>query len=218
MRDKGAPKVQEARKRSVEHLQRLLSVVVSLAVAQALQRLVFVDTAPREHDYPDWVMFVGFFVTLVPFFHGANRYLDAAYITLESPARPIGLVCDFFFLLVESMIFYLMAAFIGALHKFYWVMFTLLLLDAAWVGITFLYKEHSSTAAKSQAKFNYLPWLGLNVGAAVLLVITANLTTLALSAKLVLLALVPILRTALDYYLSLPVYFPVPAPKTQEET
>lgn len=208
----------EARKRSVEHLQRLLTVVVSLAVAQALQRLVFVDTVPNSPDYPDWVMFISFFVTLVPFFHGANRYLDAAYITLESPARPIGLVCDFFFLLIESMIFYLMAAFIGALPTFYWILFTLLILDAIWVGITFLYKQDKSPANKKQAKFSYLPWLGLNVVAALLLVWVANTTTLPSTARLVLLGLLSIIRTALDYWLSLPVYFPVPAPNPKEES
>lgn len=203
----------EARTRSVTHLQTLLTVVVSLGVAEALQRLVRIDTVKDSYDFPDWAMFFSFFVTLVPFFHGANRYLDAAYITLESPARPAGLIADFFFLLVESMLFYLLGAFMGKLVPFYWILAALLVLDAIWVAVTFLYKEDRTRKKDNTARFNYGPWAAINIVAAFLVVLFANLTIIPDAPKISLLCLIVGARTVLDYKLSLPVYFPVPAPR-----
>ena len=46
----------EARKRSVDNLQRLYTVVVSLAVTELLRRML----NPLATDYATWLMFVSF--------------------------------------------------------------------------------------------------------------------------------------------------------------
>src|SRR5690349_850145 len=69
----------EARKRSVDNLQRLYTFVVGLAVTEMLRRML----NPLATDYAVWLMFTAFLFTVVPFYHGANRYLDATYVTGE---------------------------------------------------------------------------------------------------------------------------------------
>ena len=81
----------EARKRSVDNLQRLYAVVISLAVTEAVRRTVF---GSQSTDPPElsaisanqWLILTSFLLTVIPFYHGANRYLDATYVTKERSA------------------------------------------------------------------------------------------------------------------------------------
>ena len=98
--------LREARKRSVDNLQRLYTVVISLAVAESLRRLLG-DTPPETiADYKQWLMFASLIFTVVPFYHGANRYLDATYVTGERSAKPIALMVDFVMLFLEGLLFF----------------------------------------------------------------------------------------------------------------
>src|SRR5262245_6898700 len=99
--------LQEARKRSVDNLQRLYTVVVSLAVTESLRRLLAnFGTGGSVAGLKEWLMFVSLIFTLVPFYHGANRYLDATYVTDERSAKRSALLIDFIFLFCEGLLFF----------------------------------------------------------------------------------------------------------------
>lgn len=104
--EKRGPDFTEVRKRSVDNLQLLYTVVVSLAVTDMLQHFL---AGPSGISIPDfsgiglaqWLMAVSFLFTIVPFYHGASRYLDATYITGERKAQRAALLIDFVMLLRE---------------------------------------------------------------------------------------------------------------------
>ena len=95
------PNFPEARKRSVDNLQRLYTVVVSLAVAEGLKHLLIPKTGVPITS-TDWLLFSSLLATVVPFYHGANRYLDATYVTNERKAKHNVLILDFLVLFVEA--------------------------------------------------------------------------------------------------------------------
>ena len=108
----------KARERSVGHLQRVYGIVVSLAIATSLKAL-FGDmvgpqgeiqlTAHSAHLFRFW----SFIVTVVPFFHGANRYLDMTYVTQERkiPKFRFALLVDFLALFIEAIFIFCLAMF-----------------------------------------------------------------------------------------------------------
>src|ERR1051325_6616791 len=97
----------DARKRSVDNLQRLYSVVVSLAVTEILRRLLIGYAAGGTiAGYKEWFMFVSLIFTAVPFYHGANRYLDATYVIGERSAKHYALMVDFIMLFFEGLLFF----------------------------------------------------------------------------------------------------------------
>ena len=101
------PNLTEARKRSVDNLQRLYTVVISLAVTESLRRLLMNFSSRHEvAGYKEWLMFVSLIFTVVPFYHGANRYLDATYVTEERSAKHPALIVDFIMLFIEGLLFF----------------------------------------------------------------------------------------------------------------
>src|SRR6476661_3705790 len=83
------PDMKTVRTRSVDNLQRLYTVVISLALTEYLRRLLTQSAEANEATgYNGWLMFVSLIFTVVPFYHGANRYLDATYVTGERAAKP----------------------------------------------------------------------------------------------------------------------------------
>lgn len=93
------PDIGKARERSVNNLQRLYAIVVSLSIAYTLKGLIEVISASGLTNiveyYNELFMFISFIFIVIPFFHGANRYLDATYVTGERNATHYGLLVDF---------------------------------------------------------------------------------------------------------------------------
>jgi hypothetical protein len=59
-------------------------------------------------------MSISFLFTIVPFFHGSNRYLDATYVTGERDADPYALLLDFGFILLNGLLFLAAALALGS--------------------------------------------------------------------------------------------------------
>ena len=90
------------RQRTVHHLQQLYTVAVGAALTIALSKLLD-QTATYPVRLGVLPYFIAYFVTIVPFYHGALRHLDATYF--ESPTsitRSGALMCDWSLLFVES--------------------------------------------------------------------------------------------------------------------
>src|SRR5687768_14410856 len=157
--------LKEARKRSVDNLQRLYTVVVSLAVTESLRRLL-VDYPDGIAGYEHWLMFVSLIFTVVPFYHGANRYLDATYVTNERSANHPALMIDFVMLFLEGLMFFGLAMLMANTALFYTVLAGLFLLDIVWVGMTNL---TATTEADKMA--GYGVWALINFVALVSLLV-----------------------------------------------
>lgn len=151
--------IKEARKRSVDNLQRLFAFVVGLAVTEALRRTL----SPLASDYAQWLVFTTFVVTAVPFYHGTNMYLDATYVLGSRTSRQYALMLDFIFLFVEGLLLFALALQTDDLRRFYTLLAILFVFDAVWVRVTVI-----TTDAHSAADTIYARWAVVNVSAAAL--------------------------------------------------
>ena|SRR3990172_7533638 len=204
----------EARKRSIDNLQRVYTVVVSLAIAESLRRLFASQDPPAfSLPLPATIAAMALIVTVVPFYHGANRYLDATYVTGQRGAKSGALMLDFVAIFVEGIVFFLLALLVGSEASFYTLLSGLFLFDAAWVGLTRLTSE-----GRDEPGSKYVIWAGANVLAAVLLLLShwsnllnwefwssQNVRTLASGA-------IALGRTIFDYASVWSFYYP-PAPE-----
>lgn len=82
---------EHAQKTSVENLQSLYSLVVGLALANAVLKVARGELEPVPVDLTTLPLFLGFLVTLVPFYHGALRHLDATYIVARAKGSQSGI-------------------------------------------------------------------------------------------------------------------------------
>lgn len=214
----------EARTRSVDNLQRLYTIVVSLAVIEGIRQLV---TELPSHEnvvvYQTPLAFCSLLFTIVPFYHGANRYLDATYVTGERRTKHYALMLDFVALFLEGGILFTLALFIHNVDIFYSMLACLFVFDALWVGTTHM------TAADSKSKVpNYKKWAIINIVCAALVFI-CTWTTLfgwelwrSSAARSIALLVIVIGRTIYDYQSVWSFYYPreagdkydgIPAPR-----
>lgn len=209
------PNYFEAKKRSVDNLQRLYTVVISLAVTESLRHLLS-PLNGGSANWKDWLMFISLIVTLIPFYHGANRYLDATYVTQERSAKHFGLMIDFFMLFIEGLMFFVLAVFINNETVFYTVLSALFLFDIIWVGIT------NITATGNEDRMRgYKRWASLNFLALVCILISVWSNILNWNfwktdtVTSIILVLISIGRSTFDYMRVWKFYYPtemIPAP------
>jgi hypothetical protein len=198
------------RTRSVDSLQRLYTVVVSLALAESLRSLLTGIVVGVPVGYERWLMFSSLIFTVVPFYHGANRYLDATYVTQERSAKPGALMIDFLILFLEGLgIFAISMLAPKGPEIFYTILAALFVLDAVWVGVTVL------TSSSEEDKFpGYKKWALLNILAAMVLLFIVWSDVLDILhfktdvAKNIALMSVAILRTMYDYIKVWSFYYP----------
>lgn len=213
-----------ARTRSVDNLQRLYTFVVGLSVTESLRRVFISMTDNGQVQSTDsWLMITSFFITVVPFYHGANRYLDATYVTEERKANQFGLMVDFLFLFIEGIALFILAMFINQRIWFFTILGFLFVFDVIWVGVTRLLAR-----GEGEATSRYWKWATINIitALAVFVSIYSNLLkwefwTTETATNCALLG-ITIFRTAYDYYSVWDFYYPpdnanvydnIPAPR-----
>lgn len=199
----------EARKRSVDKLQTLYTIVISLALTESLRSLLAEYPSTGEiAGYQNFLMFFSLVVTVIPIYHGANRYLDATYVTGERSATRAALIVDFLALFIEGLGLFALAIFSTDETLFYTGLAILLVFDVIWVGLTYL-----TTTSVSEDLTNHSVWALINIVAAILLLILVwsnlfvTLWSNEVSASIAFLT-VTIGRTICDYYLSWDFYYP----------
>ena len=120
------------RQRAVGHLQALYTVVTALALTTAITSLID-QTAQIPVKVTVFPYFVAYFVTLVPFYHGALCHLDKAYLgVLQTTPKAGALLVDWVLLFVESCVLLGLALLIQTPQSFFHGLLALLLFDAAW--------------------------------------------------------------------------------------
>lgn len=203
--------LEKARTRSVDNLQRLYTVVVSLAITESLRRILQAQldlSASIKPGYESWLMFSALIVTIVPFYHGANRYLDATYVTGERTANPVALMIDFLALLIEGLALFAVAMLVGKAQEFYVGLACLLVFDAIWVGFTRLVSKDNGGE-----RAGYLIWLTVNLLAAISLYLSFCSNILSFKWNTFLNAqiaglLIAVFRTVFDYWWVWGFYYP----------
>lgn len=193
----------------VRLLLDLYGIVIALAITAAIGLTVSpngIALSPFELNEMTLSLFGAFFVTIVPFYHGASGYMLRTYKHGFSMSKKGAPLVDFFILTVEGVIFYAIAASIQSLQSFI-VWFTILfLLDIVWVGFTY-FKSTTDTQAPKW-------WAILNGGMVLFLIIINGLRTELWVQVHTLIFAVAILRTCLDYAKCYSFYFPSNERKT----
>jgi hypothetical protein len=131
--------IDKARELSVVNLQRLYAIVMSLAIAESLRRLLSdYGNSGSLPAFASSVAVVSLLITAVPYFHGANRYLEAMYITGESQVNSGTLMVDFVALFVEGLIFFVLAVVIDQTRVFVTILALLFLFSSVWIGVRYV--------------------------------------------------------------------------------
>lgn len=118
---------------SVRSLSNLYTVVIGVALSLAVARLVNGDSGLMTTKIASLLLFVAFIATLFPFYHGAMRHLDDAYIENENENIKDGaLVLDFILLFLHGLVFVVLALLISRPNQFAWVLISLLAIDVLW--------------------------------------------------------------------------------------
>lgn len=201
------------RERSVNNLQRLYTVVVSLAITESLRRVLPQPAATAyTPDFPSIVAVISLLFTIVPFYHGANRYLDATYVTGERKAKSEALMLDFVAIFLEGLAFFALATLTQNTQAFFTLLAALFVFDAAWVGVTNL------TAITDEDRTpKYRSWAIINLLAAgfILLSIWSNVLNWQFwhtpTVTIIAVGIVTIARTVYDYISVWSFYYPPPA-------
>ena len=104
--EKNAP---QARLRLIDHFKRVYTIVVGLAITEAVRRLF--PIVPTDLPVPALCMFATFFLTLVPIFHGGDRSLDVKYASTSQDTldERASYLWDVYMLLTTAILFVFIA-------------------------------------------------------------------------------------------------------------
>lgn len=198
---------------SVAHLQGLYTVVVGLALTEAITTLID-SKASSSIPFDSIPYFLAYLVTLVPIAHGALRHLDVAYLENSSqPPKHGALMVDWSLLFVEGCGLLILALFIRHPEAFSYILTGLLGFDALWAFTAYLAfspERGKWTTEKKWAVINFVAVLFLVI---VLIALDATDKTNPISTyRWILVLLVAFARTVWDYSWCWPHYFPEDPP------
>jgi hypothetical protein len=186
----------EQLKRSIDSLQRLYTIVIGLAVTEALRGFLSPPALPVEPWWANWRPLAVLLLTVVPFYHGANGHLDQTYLYgFEGQRREkrYALLIDFAVLFLEGILFFALALSLSDFGRFVKEFQALLLLDVIWAVIVILTGPSSKDAAHA------MKWAGLNLAAVVAVTFVQDTAILVAGSRPKWVLGIALLRTVADY-------------------
>lgn len=139
----------ESRKRSVDNMQRIYSVIIGLSIIETIKNIIinsqhhdssaYIFFAPYRSSsikLDIWMNMIVILSTIIAFYHSSNRYFDVAYVTGQRSSLRFALLLDFIFLLIESSILYSMAVLINNSSILYPLFAILLSVEIIWITTT----------------------------------------------------------------------------------
>ena len=190
------------KERSVDSLQKIYAVVVALAVTTAIQSLLKDPVAATllalSQIMTGLPAFVAFLVTLVPFWHGMNRHLDRCYLEKKSAVVQGALLLDFVTFFIEASLLFAAAWSLRSGIYSFAALGALLLVDMLWGFIS--YQIHFP-GQKSHVRM----WSAINLVAIVIAILVVDYP---FQHKSIVLMVVAILRSIVDYGFCWDFYFP----------
>src|ERR1700722_15145251 len=145
-------------RRAINAPERLHSVVIGFALTAGAR--VFLEPWAEDKTQFSTVslcLFVALLFTIVPFYHGANRHLDAVHLYSGRPLDPHALLVDYSLLFVEGVLFLALGLSVQSLDHFVFFGFVLMTVDIAWGYIT-----RRLLATRGIDARHITPWLSLN--------------------------------------------------------
>jgi hypothetical protein len=205
--------VDEQTKRSVDAIIRLHGIVIALALTTAttafVKPLIGSAAPPLTVDTflsPLSLQYITLLVTVIPFYHGANRHMDVAHVF--APAHrfhALAIMLDFLLLFAEAIEFFALALSLGDTKSFQFILFVLIVTDTIWGFI-------SLTTAKDTVSTQTIGrWLGLNAAFFLWLLAATRASIFSPDAQPGLICAAAIVRTVADYALNRRFYFNIQA-------
>jgi len=190
------------KERSVDSLQKIYAVVVALAVTTAIQSLLKDPVAATllalSQIMTGLPAFVAFLVTLVPFWHGMNRHLDRCYLEKKSAVVQGALLLDFVTFFIEASLLFAAAWSLRSGIYSFAALGALLLVDMLW---GFISHQIHFPGQKSHVRM----WSAINLVAIVIAILVVDYP---FQHKSIVLMVVAILRSIVDYGFCWDFYFP----------
>ncbi len=194
---------------SVRSLANLYTVIIGVALSLAVVKLVDRGAGLKTATIPSVLLFAAFVATLLPFYHGALRHIDDAYIESDGTNIKDGaLVVDLILLFIHGIVFVVLALLIGNPDEFAWVLVALLFVDVLW-GIFAHFAVSTSSGFSAELK-----WLLINVVAVGILVwylVAHNIHFVNKAGTMPLVIVVfsvCVVRSIIDYLSCAKFYFP----------
>lgn len=191
-------------KRSVDSLQGIYSIIIALAIAQAINTTFIAsgELKPANDIFQILPQFLTFVVTIVPFFHGMNRHLDKCYLSQNSNPIEGALLFDFFVFFIEAMVLFSFAGTLksGSLQCFL-ILAILLFFDSLWSMISYWihYKDF---------KRGPIVWCAINIVTIILMILLYFHQYFPNEIKPWIFFIIAFGRTVSDYYFCWSFYFP----------
>jgi hypothetical protein len=196
---------------SVRSLVNLYTVVIGAALSLAVARAIDVHAGLNSISGVSILLFVCFVVTLFPFFHGALRHLDDAFIENESPNIKTGaLIIDFALLFLHALAFVVLSQLLQRPSHFAWILAAVLTIDVVW-GVFAHFGSSSGSKLSAESKWTIINFffIGIVLGYLVSNDIYLDYARDALKLSM-LLTIACVLRSTIDYVWCRDLYFPKP--------
>jgi hypothetical protein len=194
---------------SVSNLINLYTVVIGVALTFAVTSVIDLKTGLDSIRAEPVLLFVAFLVTLFPFFHGALRHLEDAYIENDSShIRTGAMLFDFGLLFLHALAFVILSQLIKHAPDFAWFLVCVLLIDIVW-GIFVYFGSSSKKELSAESR-----WAIINfffVATVIIYLVTNDITPKYVGDQVklaVLLAVACTVRSACDYIWCRAFYFP----------
>jgi hypothetical protein len=189
--------------KSVRNLENLYAVVVAVALTLAVQQLVIEGGRSPAFRWSVLWALVGFVVTLVPFYHGSERHLEATFVEAETTElRPLRLLWDFVVLFVEACVLLAIGALVAHPSSMLVALIVLFLIDIVW-GLVAKFFLRSGENVWTWAMINSVA--AFVFGLLYVLDHTVGISDLLLS---VLIMVTSVARSTADYAFGWTFYFP----------
>ena len=194
---------------SIKSLVNLYTVVIGAALSLAIARTINFTTGLTSVSGVSLLLFLCFVITLFPFFHGALRHLDDAFIENVNPnIRTGALIIDFALLFLHALAFVVLSQLLQHPSHFAWFLIAVLAIDVFW-GVFAHFGSSSPRELSAEWKWTIINFIFIGIAAIYLvsndIFLDYNSHTLKLS---ILLAIACVLRTAADYVWCSDLYFP----------
>jgi hypothetical protein len=203
--------MQNKRKENVvRSLVGLYTVIIGVALSLSVATLIDPQKGLESLTPSSTLLFGAFLVTLFPFYQGALRHLDDAYIENDNPNIKDGaLIVDFMLLFLHSLAFVLLALLLQRPANFAFVLTGVLLIDVVWGVFAHFGSSSKSENLTAESKWTILNFVFVAAAAWYLVANDISLNDSRDAIKLsVPIAIAAMLRTMADYIWCNAFYFP----------
>lgn len=122
----------DRKQNSVRSLANLYTVVIGVALSSAVVNLIDAPDGLRSITWVNGLLFLSFISTLIPFYHGALRHLDDAYIENTGNIKDGALILDFLLLFLHGIAFVILSLLLSNPSHFAWMITAVLVIDVGW--------------------------------------------------------------------------------------